>query len=353
MKDNSKPQNFLRTLIMLVLVLTVGFLMVRCSDDDPKIVETEFYSVTGTVTYPNAEGTLVAASGAIVYLAESISQTTNYSWSAIADASGNYSITNLEAGDYFMFINYNNANQNLPGGRINGVNFDSGEGFLFTITDTDIQQNSALSSSGQAEAEAVNTTDAGSWSSDLSHSNVDFTFPYDAANANYTGRFNDFFIEVDFDPADLAGSSISASIDLLSVNTSSRGGRDSFFDAALDAWDYGCLQGTLGVSVDAVSLLPDELTRYATFESSSIEIYGDGYLATGNFTFNGTTNSETLFFKFVEGFTGTNRQGVPTQFSSFEGQLEFDALADYTIDSSHLGDETVTVDISYQVTTEL
>ena len=82
-------------------------------------------------------------------------------------------------------------------------------------------------------------------------------------------------------------------------------------------------------------------------------VYGDGYLATGDFMFNGTTSSETLFFRFIEGFDGTDFQGNAFRFSSFEGQLEFDALDTYGVSSSHLGGETVTVDISYQVTKAL
>ena len=343
-----KTRNFLKLFLTTLGFLALGFLMIRCDDDDPQVVEPDLYMVSGNISYPNADGISTPATGAVVYLAQSATPTTNYSWSAVAGTNGSYSIGNLPAGDYFMFVNYNTNNKNLPGGRIDGVNFDSGEGVLFSITDADVDQFVTLESAGQ-EASAINTTDNGDWNSDFSHSNIDFAFAYDEENATYTGRFDDFFIEIDFDPADLSGSSLSASIDLLSVNTSSPGGRDSYFDTNLNDWDYGCLRGTFGVVVDQVTNLPDEATRYATFDATGFEVYGDGFIANGNFTFNGVTSSESLFFRFIDGYEGQDFQGNQLKFSSFEGQLHFDALDTYGVSSSHLGSETVTVDISYQV----
>lgn len=332
--------------IFLVVVLSV--LLVRCGDDTIVEAPDVLFNVSGTVTYLNFAGTSQSASGAVIYLVKNATAASaDYDLSAIADATGAYTFENLAVGDYYMFANFNTSNTNA---RVEGINFDSGDGFLFSVVDANITQDIVLSSTGQTTTMTVDTRENGDWNFDFTHSNIDFEFPYDENNASYSGRFNDFTMEVFFDPANLTTGSIEASIDLLSVNTSSPGGRDSFFDDALTAWDYGCLASTFGVSIDGVTLLPDEATRYATFSATGFEAYGDGYKATGTFTFNGMNHQETLFFRFIEGFEALNRQDVLTRFSSFEGKLDFNALTDYGIESSHLGGETVSVYISNQVT---
>ena len=60
-----------------------------------------------------------------------------------------------------------------------------------------------------------------------------------------------------------------------------------------------------------------------------------------------------LFFKFLPGFQGTNRSGVLTQYSSFEGFFDFAAKSVFGVESSHVQDADVTVRISYQVTKAL
>ena len=346
-------KNRIQLFISSLLSLTLIVLMTSCGDDDPKQEVIEFYSISGNVTYPGG-----AADGAVVFLAASDVATTSFIASTVANASGAYSFGNLTAGNYFVFANYNTANVN--NGRIDGVNFDSGEGYLLEVVDVGVTQNITLVGIESDVQFSVNTTvasdDPNYWGKDLSHSNVDFSFPYDGANATYTGRFNAFDADVIFDASNLAGSSIEASVDLLSISTSSPGGRDSYFDATIDAWNYGCTGGTFGVlDVDGNPVadgggLPDESTRYATFKSSSIEAYGDGFMATGTFSLNGNSSTETMFFRFINGFEGTNRSGDLVRFSSFDAQLEFAALADYAIESSHVKDGYVTVDISFQVT---
>ena len=329
--------------------------LVNCSDDDgnstPEVVPT--FSISGTISYVDFDGNTVGADGAVVYMAQSEMATTSYDASTVASTTGAYSFEGLEAGSYFVFSNFNNANVN--NGRIVGVNFDSGEGALVEIVDANVTSDMTLTQIAQ-DVDFVIDTD-GDWDQDYSHSNIDFSFAYDENNATYTGRFDAFTSDVFFDANDLANSSISASVDLLSVNTSSPGGRDSWWNSVDEVWDYGCLASTFGLlDTDGNALgdadppvMPDESTRFATFESTSIETYGDGFRALGNFTFNGSTNEETLFFRFINGFEGQNFQGNSFRFSSFDGQIEFDALADYGVESSSLGNERVTVDISFQL----
>ncbi|MFY0687921.1 MAG: YceI family protein [Cyclobacteriaceae bacterium] len=339
--------------LSLLLSFSVATLLTSCEgdgDDEPAV---EYFSFSGNVTYPDFSGTASGADGAVVFLAKSDVATTNYDYSTVADANGDFSFENLEVGNYFVFVNFNTANTNNAG-RVSGINFDTGEGMTFEIVDASVTQNLELTMIDQDVQFAVNNTESGDWRSDISHSNVNFSFPYDNANATYVGRFNSFAIDVVFDKDNLAGSSIEASIDLLSINTSSPGGRDSY-EKEDGTWDYGCTGGTFAVldtdgnTVSDGGNIPDESTRYATFKSSSIEAYGDGFLARGTMMVKGSSNEEVLFFRFINGFEAESRSGALTRYSSFDGQLEFDALGNYGIESGHLADARVTIDISFQV----
>lgn len=338
----------IKTLSLFTLAIMVSIFLVKCNDDD----SVTLYDVTGKVTYPDFSGSATDAAGAIVYLGTTEGSMA-YEASALADANGNYKFANLTAGDYFIWANYDTKNRNLENARVASTLFISAQNPVAVSAASTL--NVELVSMGQEEAEAVNTYEGGDWNSDLSHSNVDFEFPYDADNATYTGRFAEFEFAANFDPANLGSSEITGTIDVLSIKTNSPGGRDALYNAdgtfwqdpETDEYDLGCVSGTFGVSS------PEDDTRYATFTSSSIEAYGDGYLAKGNMNFNGSTSNINFFFKFIPGFTGTNRQGVETQFSSFEGFFDFAALADFGIESSHVQEEDVTVRISYQVTKPL
>lgn len=351
-------------LSVILLAFITAFSFQSCNNDP---VEVMTYSVSGTITFPDMTGTAVAAPGAVVYLAKDASAPTMaYDVAVVADGSGMYSIDNLEAGNYFMFVNYNTANTNTAA-RVEGINFDSGAGVLFEVSNADVAENILLESAGQAGTMAVNTVD-GSWTKDISHSNVDIEFPYDANNASYTARFDKFDIDVNFDAANLTTGSIEASIDLLSFDTSSPGGRDSYLmeTVTVDAVDYevfkyGCVRGYFGVGVDTLKqdaagnildpyvLYPNADSRNATFSATGFEVYGDGFMAEGDFTFRGVTQKETIFFRFIEGYEGTNRSGDAIRYSSFEGKLTFSPKSVYGVNSGHLGDADVDVYISFQI----
>ena len=341
--------------IAVVLAGSFTFFVTQCSDDDES--GPTLFSISGTVTYPDFNGNSTAAAGAVAYLAQSSTQTMSYQWSAVTNSTGGYTFEGLPAGDYFLFVNYNTENDNIPEARIDGINFTSGAGFLLTIADADLTQAVALESSGQTETFSIDT-ESGPGEFDFSHSNIDVEFPYDNENATYTGRFDNFDLDIVFDQSNPAAATLTASVDMLSFNTSSPGGRDSY-EASTDVWEFGCLAGTFGVSDDQGNNPPvdgndaDETTRYATFTSTSVEAYGDGYLAKGNFTVNGSTNEESFFFKYIVGYQGQNFLGQDFLFQSVEGFLVFNAEADYGMSSSHLLTAPVTVKISMQLETPL
>ena len=350
---------FLSTLAAITLV---AVFFVRCSEDEPAAPVVN-YGISGTVTYPGFDGTATPAGGAVVYLKVGEESGVSFDYSTIADASGNYSFSELVDGSYFVFANYDTQNTNNPGGRLAGIIF-GGEGAVVVVEGAVTTQNLDLVSMGQTDAFAVNNFAEGDWNSDWGHSNIDFSFPYDDSNATYTGSFKLEETYVNFDPFNLSASSIEATIDILTIHTDSPGGRDPLYnsdgtlwqDAATQAYNLGCVHTYLGMTND----IPTSENRYSTFTSTKIEAYGDGYLATGAFTLNGVTADVSMFFKFFPGFVkevtdrGTGAVLGDRQYSSFEGTFDFAAFQVFGVDSGHIGEANdVTIDVSLQVTKNL
>ncbi|MFY0626248.1 MAG: YceI family protein [Reichenbachiella sp.] len=342
--------NTIKAISKITAILFFAVFAFRCEDDDPAQISK--YTISGNVTYPDYTGASAPANGAIVYLKLNATEaTTAFDLVTVADVSGQFSFAEIPDGQHFVFANFDDMNSNNPAARTRGVMFGS-EGIMVTMAGENVTQALALVSMGQSNAVAVNTNEGGDWFQDWSHSNVDFEFPYDAENATYTGRFSGFEMYIDFDPADLANSSIQGTIDGLSIKTDSPGGRDALYNSDGSFWqdpvdnsyDLGCVSAYFGI--DAI----DDTDRYITFESTSIEAYGDGYLATGPMVFNGNTVDIEMPFKFIPGYQAENRSGILTQFSSFQGEFDFAALDDFGIASGHVGDADVTVKISFQVT---
>ena len=312
---------------ILVILLAVPFIFMGCGEK-----ETHLYKISGNATYVDG-----AAAGALIYLAkDATAETASYDLVAVADASGAYSFEGLAAGNYFLFSNYNTANTNLSG-RVGGMIFTSGEGYSVIIGSEDVTQAVELVSTGVQSVAVDNVT--GDWTLDKSHSEVVFEFPYKESTGTFTGRFDTYDFTFEFDDADLAGSKITASVDLKTVVTG-QPGRDG---------GTNCISGTFGVTYDAVTGELVAGTDVATWESSSIELYGDGYRATGNMTFNGNSKPVEVYFKFIPGVQGTSRSGVDTQYSSFEAKFDFAALADFGIESGNVGDADVTVYVTAQI----
>jgi polyisoprenoid-binding protein YceI len=344
-----------RFIMMASLAVIFLFAVSHCSEDDPVTL----YSISGKVTYPDFNGSNADAGGAVVYLGETAGSMT-FVASAITASNGTYTLKDLQPNKtYYVWATYDSKNTNLPEARVDRVIFTGDQ--VEVLLDGNKTADIALGNSGQDNALAISTADGGNYRADLTHSMLDFEFDYDKQtgtddyNAKFTGKFGSFGVEVDFDPAALGSSSITADVDLLSVYTRTPGGRDPLYNSDGTFWqdpntqdyDLGCISTTFGV-VSAQSDTPPaegDAKRTATFTSSSIEEYGDGYLAKGTLTFAGSTSSVNLFFKFFPGFV--NDSGA--RYASFEGFFTFKALADHGIESSHVNDAEVQVNIFFQV----
>jgi len=354
--------------VLLLLTTT------RCSDDS-----VSYYSISGTITYPGESGSANAA-GAVAYLAKTSGGP--YDMSTVADADGLYTFDNMEAGTYYLNASYYTDNNNT-GARLEGVVFTTGGDIEVVVGSANVTENVTLVSSGQTTTDVIDldydardagraTADLGTWTFDGNHSVTEFAFDFDEGNAEFTGSFSRVTkAEFNFDPANLSASSISGEIDLLSVNTRTRGGRDPLWDGdystlndATVFTETNCVAHTFGIWEDAT--LPATVTdpqRYASFASTSIEKYGDGYIAKGNMTFSavmdeapatayGVSNNPntsitkpvSIIFKYRPGWQDNTRY-----YSSVEAKMVFDAKADFDIFSGHVLDQQVKVYLNIQM----
>jgi polyisoprenoid-binding protein YceI len=358
-------------LIISFALLFMFLSVVRCSlTSNPEPVSTSLVNISGKVTFTDVSGQPANAAGAVVYLAKSAAATTTYDQSTIANADGVYTFSNLIDAGYYLNAVYKTDNKNTSG-RLDGVSFTTASGYLVTVAGTNVAQDMELVSVGQTGTEVVQSTygwdptantgaggftNTGAWVFDNSHSPVQFQFPYRGAEADFKGSFIQVSkVELTFDAANLASSSIVAEIDLASVNTGTPGGRDAkpetagaVFQTGSTFTSLGCIAGTFGITADPASspmTLSTDVDRYATFTSTSIESYGDGYLAKGNLAFHGVTLPVGMIFKYIIPFTDTgvtpNRKYV-----SFEGKITIKAKADFAITSSSVGDALVSIYIT-------
>ncbi|MBI1766958.1 MAG: YceI family protein [Bacteroidetes bacterium] len=350
-----------KVILSLTALFTILF-VVRCSkssDPAPKLV-----SISGKVTYTDLTGAAANASGAVVYLAKSATTTTTYDQSTIAGADGSYNFSNLSAGAYYLNSVYQTDNKNLSA-RLDGLKFTTASGYLVTAASTDLTQDMSLVSVGQTATEAIQVsyqwdpnsgtagafTNTGAWVFDNIHSPVQFQFPYRGAEADFKGSFiQTAQFTLNFDASNLASSSIVAKVDLLSINTGTPGGRDAMLSTAGGTFQnastfvkgkLGCIAGTFGITADDAAADPNSVTtdvdRYATFTSTSISTYGDGYLAKGNLVFHGKTVPVGLMFKYVAPFTDTSV--TPNKkYVSFEGKITIQAKTDFALVSSSIAD---------------
>lgn len=346
--------------ILLTLFLVLG-LAVQCSEDSPAPVN--LATISGLVTYPNSSGTQVAAAGAVITL---FSTTPVVNMQTIADATGSYSFGKLEAATYTLAAYYDTDNQNNAG-RLSGLRFSIGNTEV-VLASENLTQNLELQSGGQAAIPAIvaNYAWSGStysqpappaWQFDNNHSLVSFEFAYRGTQADFFGAFKQVHkFAVNFDPANLAASSIDVEVDMASVDTRTPGGRDNrttvndnpVFSPDTDFMELGCIAGTFGITPDNTitpDVTPSKITtsanRYAKFTSTNIIAYGDGYLAKGDLTFMGVTKPVDLWFKTVAPLVS----GTTTR-TGFEGRLIINPKADYAIVSGNIEDAPVIINIS-------
>jgi polyisoprenoid-binding protein YceI len=113
------------------------------------------------------------------------------------------------------------------------------------------------------------------------------------------------------------------------------------FTSATNFTKLGCIMGTFGITADAGTITPNiTLTgtnRYATFTSTGITAYGDGYVAKGNLTFHGATVPVSIIFKYITPYVNTSVTPNKT-YIGFEGKLVMNAKTDFAISSSSVGD---------------
>jgi polyisoprenoid-binding protein YceI len=341
-------------LFSALIVIFAMLNMVRCSEDD---VTPSLVSVSGKITFTNASGATVNAPGAVVSLMGS-----SATIKTITDENGNYTFTRVDIGTYMLNAAYFTDNTNLAG-RLDGLNFAPAEPVEVTVGTADVSQNLTLVSVGQSNAPAIDLNfdwngtafeKTGNWAFDQTHSPVQFEFSYRDNVADFMGGFSQLSqLTVNFDPANLASSSIVAEIDLTSVNTRSLGGRDpqltggTSFNPNSIVEKMGCIAGTFGITADGT--LPSTITsaaRYAKFTSTSIAAFGDGYVAKGNLVFHGETKPIELWFKTVEPWN--NGAATPVLYSGFEGRF-YMSKTDFAISSSSVG-ETIRIIISVVAT---
>lgn len=364
-------------LIPVLAILIAMMFVVSCSKDEN--TPAPLVKITGKVTFKDPAGATANAAGAVVYLATGSVATTTYEQSTIADANGAYSFSNLSANSYFVNSVYKTDNKNVNG-RLNGVTFTTLEGAIVTVADIDVTQDLALVSVGQsgtgigplvgnyvwdvATSKFLQSTASGVWQIDAAHSMVTFEFPYRGAEGDFNGSFKQInkFV-VNFDPANLATSSIDVEVDMSSVDTRTPGGRDNLatvtdnptFSPATLFTKLGCISGTFGIATDAPITtgapsqpITTSANRYAKFKSTSIEKYGNGYVAKGNLIFYGVTLPINMMFVRIPDWVDAPISGTSNgrTYSGFEGKFQFSPSADFGIKNSSLNAAIVKIQVS-------
>ncbi|WP_258103584.1 YceI family protein [Marinoscillum sp. MHG1-6] len=191
--------------------------------------------------------------------------------------------------------------------------------------------------------DAVIDTEGTVWRFDKAHSNVEWETAYLGELALLTGRFSDFFIDVDFDEQNPELSSIFASV-VITSNLTGEPNRDHL---------GGCMPTTLGVihngdtladgSLDPAGI--DSLSNVASFQSVSITRDGPDYHAKGMLTFKGVSDEVELVFNFLGVHDHSDAQDASDLRAAFTGEFSFLAKSIFGVDSDNIGDE-VTVKIN-------
>ena len=312
-------------------------------------------AISGLVKYPDYNNAMVIAKGAVVYLYSGTSATGTLVGTTFADASGKYTFSHLAAGSYFLTSKYNTENSNFK--NINGINFVTNPGYGVSLADVDLTKDIDLVSYVSAPTSlniSLDSTQNGyrqvTWEI---HSKMDFTFPDHVTGAELPGGFNVFKVDrFAFDAANPTSTKnhISGYVTLSSINT---------FEPVRDELAEGCVRKTLGVdTLNATTPIPE--TDTARFTSTSIERYGDGYLAHGTLTafYKSDGNTPGYPIDSANGYTGPYNQMVTKNCDLyfvyqghnlypsganykrcfiFEGQFVIKPLTDYYISSSHFG----------------
>jgi polyisoprenoid-binding protein YceI len=174
---------------------------------------------------------------------------------------------------------------------------------------------------------AVNSI-SDAWTFDKVHSNINWETEYYAEHAWLTGKFNAFDVDIKFDQADYANTTINAWVKLSSFNTGEPG-RDG---------PDKCGPKYLGVQFDT-AMAPVPTTDSAWFSSTSSRIVDNYYVATGTFTFMGVTKTVDMYYTFTGITSITSSSGSVSNKAGFHGEFKFKALTDFGVTSTSIGDE--------------
>lgn len=206
-----------------------------------------------------------------------------------------------------------------------------------------------LSSTTSTGSDVINTTD-GTWSLDKSHSNVNWKTAYYGDNAWLTGKFNKFGIDLNFDEANPTATTIEAWVQLSTFNTGEPG-RDGTGKCGSGYMGVDWT-GSAGDTLADGSKDPafyDPATDFAWFNSTSVSVYGDGYLAKGDFTFRGVTKTVDLYFNYIGQVDYSDEQDGSKIKGGLTGEFEFLALSDFGVSSTSIADKIkITIGANYK-----
>ena len=344
-------------------VTLMGVFFTQCD----KETTTPAARVTGKITL---DGTTVA-DGAVVVLSSAPNAATVIA-RTITDEMGAYAFMGVEKGTYYISARYEPGNNNNL--KSTGTVILTGQEVEVMI---DGDQVADIIMTGAVSDGDGMVSLTGGWVWDNTHSTIGFDFPYDEFNGVFKGHFARAGFDVlEFDETDPTATVIKAWVDITSIETGSASppcghGRDGI---------TGCINGTFGVDLDPADTVdaycmdgtkktdwPNEsLVEYAlwgdasattykkqssivgrtgvaTFVSTSVSAYGNGYLAKGNFTFMGNTEVVDMYFTYIEGYSSATKE-----YSSFFGTFKFAALADFGVTSGHVGNSDINVSLAVQ-----
>jgi polyisoprenoid-binding protein YceI len=180
----------------------------------------------------------------------------------------------------------------------------------------------------------IDMTAGGDWSMDKTHTNIGWETFYYGDNALLTGRFNNFKVNMLFDQANPANTTIDAWVQLSTFNTGEPG-RDGAGK---------CGPGYMGVEWDVDTIPePDVFTPIAStdtawYTSDNVERFGDGYVAHGTLNFRGVEADTDLIFHYSGINETTNSSGDVTTRPGFSGQFDMQAISVFGVTSGSISD---------------
>ena len=322
-----------------VIVLIVMNCSKKSSDNNSG---TKVSKISGTVTGQ------VTPAGAIVALSTQPNATKVID-RVVADSTGKYSFSGLSDGTYYLSGKYNTDNANL---KSSGITFTTDGDVTVAVSGADVTQDIALVSNGSTGTDIIEYAATGKWNLDETHSRVGFEFPFDSVNATFNGHFTNFGINSFlFNQATPSSSHMDIWVDITSAETGAPTSIDTVHKTAVGGRDglNGCISHTFGV----VYALADTFFKgyyrptsvivsgnlvtsaKASFVSTSVSAYGDGYVANGNLTFHGITKAVSLYFHYIKGYAVT-ANGKTTNYSSFSGFFDMKAKVDFGVISTHV-----------------